>query len=102
MEACAIIPDAPPCDSGRPAHEQQAAHRALARVGIPELAGQRASTLSGRQQRSAIARALVQCARVILADEPIACLDLESSRQVMQTLADLNAQDGITVVVSLH
>jgi len=91
-----------------PAAERVRAERALARVGILELAGQRASTLSGgQQQRAAIARALMQGegaqgARVILADEPIASLDPESSRRVMQTLADLNREDGITVVVSLH
>ena len=43
----------------------------------------------GQQQRAAIARALVQRARVLLADEPIASLDPESSRNVMETLRDL-------------
>lgn len=86
-----------------PAAERTRAHQALARVGIADLAAQRASTLSGgQQQRAAIARTLVQGARVILADEPIASLDPESSRRVMETLADLNRTDGITVVVSLH
>ena len=86
-----------------PTEERARAEQALARVGIAELAHQRASTLSGgQQQRAAIARALVQGAQIILADEPIASLDPESSRRVMQTLADLNRQDGITVVVSLH
>ncbi|MFC7693756.1 phosphonate ABC transporter ATP-binding protein [Paeniroseomonas aquatica] len=86
-----------------PECEQERAHQALKRVGIEELSQQRASTLSGgQQQRAAIARALVQGAQVILADEPIASLDPESSRRVMQTLADLNRQDGITVLVSLH
>jgi phosphonate transport system ATP-binding protein len=77
--------------------------RALARVGIAERAHQRASTLSGgQQQRAAIARALVQKARIILADEPIASLDPESARRVMELLAEINREDGITVVVSLH
>ncbi|MFZ6745010.1 phosphonate ABC transporter ATP-binding protein [Undibacterium sp. JH2W] len=76
---------------------------ALARVGIAEHAYKRASALSGgQQQRAAIARTIVQQAKVILADEPIASLDPESARRVMQTLADLNRQDGTTVVVSLH
>ena len=56
----------------------------------------------GQQQRAAIARALVQRARVLLADEPIASLDPESARNVMQTLRDLNQKDGLTVVVTLH
>ena len=83
--------------------ERRDAIRALARVGIAERAHQRASTLSGgQQQRAAIARALVQKAEIILADEPIASLDPESARRVMELLAEINAQDGITVVVSLH
>jgi phosphonate transport system ATP-binding protein len=76
---------------------------ALARVGMAERALQRASTLSGgQQQRAAIARTLVQRAGVILADEPIASLDPESSRKVMDVLARINREDGTTVVVSLH
>ena len=85
------------------AAERREALRALARVGIAERAHQRASTLSGgQQQRAAIARALVQKAQVILADEPIASLDPESARRVMEILSEINRDDGITVVVSLH
>jgi phosphonate transport system ATP-binding protein len=83
--------------------ERALAQQALARVGIAEHAARRASTLSGgQQQRAAIARALVQRAGIILADEPIASLDPESARKVMETLADINRCDGITVIVSLH
>jgi phosphonate transport system ATP-binding protein len=83
--------------------ERRAALEAMHRVGIADLAFQRASTLSGgQQQRAAIARTLVQRARVILADEPIASLDPESSRRVMDILQRINREDGITVVVSLH
>jgi len=86
-----------------PAAERALALQALARVGIERCAWQRASTLSGgQQQRAAISRALVQQAKVILADEPIASLDPESSRRVMQLLADLNRELGVTVLVSLH
>lgn len=83
--------------------EQLAAMQALARVGIADAARQRASTLSGgQQQRAAIARAMVQKARLLLADEPIASLDPASAKRVMETLSDINRDDGITVVVSLH
>lgn len=83
--------------------ELQAGLDALAQVGIDDYAFQRASTLSGgQQQRAAIARTLVQNARVILADEPIASLDPESSRRVMDTLADINQRKKVAVVVSLH
>ncbi|MDT9002305.1 phosphonate ABC transporter ATP-binding protein [Paucibacter sp. APW11] len=79
------------------------AFAALERVGIGACAWQRASTLSGgQQQRAAISRALVQGAEIILADEPIASLDPESSRRVMQLLAELNRELGVTVMVSLH
>ena len=77
--------------------------RALERVGLLEYAYRRASTLSGgQQQRVAIARALCQQAEIILADEPIASLDPESARKVMETLADINKRDGKTVIVTLH
>ena len=70
---------------------------------LSRTAHQRTSNLSGgQQQRAAIARALVQRARVLLADEPIASLDPESSRNVMETLRDLNQKDGLTVLVTLH
>ena len=83
--------------------EKLRAMEALHRVGIGDRAAQRAATLSGgQQQRAAIARALVQQAEIILADEPIASLDPESARRVMENLAKVNSEDGITVVVSLH
>ena len=83
--------------------QKRKAMQALDRVGIADKALQRGSELSGgQQQRAAIARALVQDARLIVADEPIASLDPAASRRVMDTLRDLNQRDGITVVVSLH
>jgi len=83
--------------------EKQRAVRALARVGIVEHALKRGSELSGgQQQRAAIARTLVQGADIIIADEPIASLDPSSARRVMDILAELNRQDNITVLVSLH
>ncbi len=79
------------------------AMRALGRVGVADAAGQRANTLSGgQQQRGAIARALVQRARIILADEPVASLDPVSARRVMDILRALNRDDGLTVLVTLH
>ena len=86
-----------------PKAEQAAVMGALARVGVGEYAGQRAGTLSGgQQQRAAIARALVQKAEVILADEPVASLDPVSARKVMDLLCALNRDEGISIVVSLH
>jgi phosphonate transport system ATP-binding protein len=85
-------------------HDQKLqALQALDSVGLADYALQRASTLSGgQQQRAAVARALLQGARILLADEPVASLDPESARKVMHLLKQLNQQNGMTLVVSLH
>ncbi len=83
--------------------EKQKVMAALDHVGVAAMAGQRANTLSGgQQQRGAIARAIVQGAQIILADEPVASLDPVSARKVMKLLVDLNERDGVGVVVTLH
>ena len=83
--------------------EKRGAMYALDRVGMSKHALKRGSELSGgQQQRAAIARTLVQRAELLLADEPIASLDPASARRVMDILADMNRQDGITVLISLH
>ena len=75
----------------------------LSSVGLSEQAFQRASTLSGgQQQRAAVARVLLQGAKLLLADEPVASLDPESTRRVMDLLLELNRSRGITLVISLH
>jgi phosphonate transport system ATP-binding protein len=83
--------------------ERLTAMRALDAVGMAEFALQRASTLSGgQQQRAAIARTLAQGARIVLADEPVASLDPQSTSRVMDLLRGLNRDHGITLVISLH
>lgn len=75
----------------------------LDRVGLLERAYQRADTLSGgQQQRVAIARALMQDPEVLLADEPVASLDPESSSQVMALIREIAAERHLTVICSLH
>lgn len=75
----------------------------LDRVGLADKAFQRAGTLSGgQQQRVGIARALFQRPSLVLADEPVASLDPESSRQVMEILHEVCEEDGLTVICSLH
>jgi phosphonate transport system ATP-binding protein len=86
-----------------PQETRLATMAALHRFGVSDYASQRANTLSGgQQQRGAIARALVQKAKIILADEPVASLDPVSARRVMDILRELNRNDGLTVVVTLH
>lgn len=75
----------------------------LDRVGLAAQAFQRADTLSGGQmQRVAIARSLMQRPRLLLADEPVASLDPESSVQVLDLITRIAREDGMTVVCSLH
>ena len=75
----------------------------LDRVGLADRAFQRTDTLSGgQQQRIAIARALMQGPEVMLADEPVASLDPESSAQVMDVLFRICLEDRLTVICSLH
>jgi phosphonate transport system ATP-binding protein len=86
-----------------PTADKTKAMAALHRVGVADYAAQRANTLSGgQQQRGAIARAIVQGAQAILADEPVASLDPVSARKVMELLVELNQRDGLGVIVTLH
>ena len=79
------------------------AHKQLARVGLADKAGSRADELSGgQQQRVGIARALMQDPVMILADEPVASLDPVLAHGIMQYLEQINKQDGVTVLCSLH
>lgn len=76
--------------------------QALQRVGIGEQAHKKANQLSGGQrQRVAIARAIINRPALILADEPTGALDSETSAQIMDLLAALNAE-GTTILVVTH
>jgi len=86
-----------------PAADRELAWKALERVGLTEQASKQARELSGgQQQRVGIARALMQQPRMILADEPVASLDPVLAHSILGYLEELNRQDGITVLCSLH
>lgn len=75
----------------------------LDRVGLAPQAYQRADTLSGGQmQRVAIARTVMQQPQILLADEPVASLDPESSAQVLELLLKVATEEKMTVIVTLH
>ncbi|MBD2384546.1 ATP-binding cassette domain-containing protein [Cylindrospermum sp. FACHB-282] len=88
---------------GFPQRDRLLALQLLEDLGLKEQTHQKTSQLSGgQQQRVAIARALIQSPQILLADEPITGLDVVASQQVMQTLAELNTQQGLTIVTVLH
>ena len=89
---------------GVPAAERrERVRRALTTVGLWEQRRQRPAQMSGGQrQRVAIARALAKGPEVIIGDEPTASLDQETGRGIIDTLAALCRDAGVTVILSSH
>jgi phosphonate transport system ATP-binding protein len=88
---------------GFPKKQRSRAVELLENFGLKELAYQTTAKLSGgQQQKVAIARALIQSPQILLADEPTTGLDVMAAQQVMEILARLHRDRGMTVVVVLH
>lgn len=83
--------------------EVEYAEHCLEAVGLADKRGFRCDQLSGgQQQRLAIARTLMQRPDVILADEPVASLDPQLATEILELLARLAADAGMTLITSLH
>lgn len=85
---------------------KEARERALelmALVGVEGVKDNRSTDMSGgQQQRTAIARALINNPQIILADEPTGNLDSESTDNIYSILRDINSRFGTTFVVITH
>jgi len=82
---------------------KQRAESLLERVGLKERLDHHPSQLSGgQQQRVAIARSLINRPPILFADEPTGNLDSQTSQEILRMFQQLNAEEGITIVLVTH
>jgi putative ABC transport system ATP-binding protein len=75
----------------------------LRAVGLGDLLGRRPAELSGgQQQRVAVARAIAAAPKLVLADEPTANLDSRTGEALLDLMAELNRDHGVTFLFSSH
>jgi iron complex transport system ATP-binding protein len=85
------------------ARDLVAARSALARLDGAHLVDRRLGSLSGgERQRAVLARAVAQDASLLLLDEPTSALDVGAQQQVLELVASLRADGGLTVLSAMH
>ena len=94
---------AEPLDAATAARHRERAEHLLARIGLQDRLQHRPAELSGgERQRVAVARALINRPRLILADEPTGSLDATAARVLGALLADLNREEQAALIVVTH
>lgn len=98
-----LIPTLAGNDGAAPKALRQRAESLLDRVGLKDRMRHRPGELSGGQrQRVAVARALINQPRLLLADEPTGSLDEATSEDVAGLLVQLNRDEGVTLIAVTH
>ena len=98
-----LVPTLAVRDSSSQSEARERAKTLLARVGLEDRMSYRPGELSGGQrQRVAVARALINEPKLLLADEPTGSLDEGTSQSIADLLAELNRDQGVTLIVVTH
>ncbi|OHB67860.1 MAG: ABC transporter [Planctomycetes bacterium RBG_13_62_9] len=98
-----LVPTLAGRDNSSRGDVRQRAQDLLDRVGLKDRLSYRPGELSGGQrQRVAVARALINGPKLLLADEPTGSLDEDTSRSIADLLAELNRNEAVTLIVVTH
>jgi len=98
-----LLPTLPKIAGGKPGNKQVWAEELLRKLGLEERMNYRPGQLSGgERQRAAVARALINQPRILLADEPTGSLDRQAAENLIELLIKLNKEEKITLVVVTH
>ena len=98
-----LVPTLAGRGTSSPREARERAESLLARVGLEDRMSYRPGELSGGQrQRVAVARALINRPKLLLADEPTGSLDESTSQGIADLLAEVNRDQGVTLVVVTH